>query len=201
VSLGKIKFPAAGLLFATAVFFAPNQALAECSPFPKVELWGDMSHASVRAYVGSRFDGDWGTYIKKLNNIKAGLQDIQRRGKGAVIKLKGQRVILKDNKLADYLQLTDERIGIVHCLAEQAEAASLQNFTTAAGGNDSQAGSGFPKPVEKRQDYRTYVTLPMQLVEKLRKQAERRSVLENRKVSVSDIIVRSLKRSYATATE
>ena len=95
------------------------------------------------------------------------------------------------------MQLSSVRLGVVRCLAEEAEADSLKDFTTAAGGNDTHSDS--PKPAAKRQDYRIIVTLPQSLVAKLRKQATRRSLIENQKVSVNDIIVRSLKSRYLRA--
>ena len=198
----KAKIFCAALVFAAA-FLAPNQARAqaECPAFPKLQFWGDLTHGSVRAYIEERFGGDWNAYINKLERIKTGLQGIHGRGKGAVIKLKGRRVKLKGAKLGDYLQLSGVRLGVVRCLAEEAEADSLQNFATAAGGNDEKAATNFPKPEAKRQGYQTYVTLPQNLVEKLRQQAERRSLLENRKVSVNYIIVRSLKSRFLRDTD
>ncbi len=176
----------------------PHQAHAQaaCPAFPKLQFWGDLTHDSMRTYVDNRFDGDWDAYIDKLERIKAGLQGIHGRGKGAVIKLKGRRVILKGAKLGDYLQLSGIRLGVVRCLAEEAEINNLQNFATAAGGDGATITSDLPKPAAKRDDYRTFVTLPQSLVAKLRKRAERRSRIENQKVSVNDIIVRALKNRY-----
>ena len=154
-----------------------------------------MSHGSVRAYVEDRFGGDWDAYIDKLERISAGLLGIHGRGKGAIIRLKGRKVTLKGVGLSDYMQLSSVRLGVVRCLAEEAD--SLQDFATAAGGNDTHSDS--PKPAAKRQDYRIIVTLPQSLVAKLRKQATRRSLIENQKVSVNDIIVRSLKSRYLRA--
>ena len=156
-----------------------------------------MSHGSVRAYVKDRFGGDWDAYIDKLERISAGLLGIHGRGKGAIIRLKGRKVTLKGVGLSDYMQLSSVRLGVVRCLAEEAEADSLQDFASAAGGNDTHSDS--PKPAAKRQDYRIIVTLPQSLVAKLRKQATRRSLIENQKVSVNDIIVRSLKSRYLRA--
>ena len=155
-----------------------------------------MSHGSVRAYVEDRFGGDWDAYIDKLERISAGLLGIHGRGKGAIIRLKGRKVTLKGVGLSDYLQLSSVRLGVVRCLAEEAEADSLQDFAAAAG-NDTHSDS--PKPAAKRQDYRIIVTLTQSLVDKLRKQATRRSLIENQKVSVNDIIVRSLKSRYLRA--
>ena len=107
------------------------------------------------------------------------------------------RVTLRGIKLGNYIQLSDKRMDIVRCLAEQAEMADLQNFETAAGGNAQENSSKFSSPVEKNEGYRTYVTIPRTLAVELRKQAARRSLIENRDVSVNDIIVRALRMKYA----
>jgi len=107
--------------------------------------------------------------------------------------MKGRRVTLRGIKLGNYIQLSDKRMDIVRCLAEQAEMADLQNFETAAGGNAQENSFKFGSPVEKNEGYRTYVTIPRTLAVELRKQAARRSLIENRDVSVNDIIVRALR--------
>ena len=75
--------------------------------------------------------------------------------------------------------------------------ADLQNFETAAGGNAQENSFKLGSPVEKNEGYRTYVTIPRTLAVELRKQAARRSLIENRDVSVNDIIVRALRMKYA----
>ena len=157
-----------------------------------------MSHASVQNYVETKFEGDWEDYLEKLENIKIGLEGILIRGKGAVVKMKGRRVTLRGVKLAYYIQKSNERIAVARCLADGSDIAGLQNFATAAGGNDTRAGSSyFPDPDKKSEEYRTLVTLPLSLVAEMRKRAIQRSFIENRKVSVNDIIARSLRRQFA----
>jgi hypothetical protein len=189
------------LVFALGAFFTVFQAgpaSAECQAFPKLAFWGDMSHDSVKNYVETKYDGDWASYIGKLEKIKKGLTNIQQRGKGAVIKLQDRKVTLRGGKLGDYIQKSIVRIDTVRCLADEAEMDNLQNFATAAGGNDAKDDySAFPAPVSRRDELRTYVTLPMSLVVELRKQATRRSLIENRKVSVNDVITRSLRKRYS----
>lgn len=181
------------LLLCSAVVFltfsAPSQA-ADCAPFPKLDLWGDLSHDSVQRYVEDKFDGDWDAYVERLKYIKKGLQNIHSRGKGALIKMKGKKVVVRGKKLENYLHLSNTRIGIVRCLAD-AELNSFQNFATAAGGD----ATGDVHSLDK-DDYRTYLTLPNDLMAKLRKQAVRRSLIENQKVSVNDIITRTLRSEF-----
>ena len=195
--MNAIKFLTVLSLGTVFALFQPGLASAECQAFPKIEFWGDMSHTSVRDYVETRFDGDWDTYIEKLERIKKGLEGIQKRGKGAVIKRKGRRVTLRGGKLGNYIQLSGKRIDVVRCLADNAEIDDLQNFATAAGGDTQDISYNLPAPADKTEVYRTYVTLPLALVAELREQAKRRSFIENRKVSVNDIITRSLRQRYA----
>ena len=194
----KTKFFTVFALGAFLTVFQSNPALAECQAFPKLEFWGQMSHASVQNYVDNRLYGDWGGYIEKLKNIRNGLEKIHRRNRGAVLKLKGRRVTLRGVKLAYYIQKSNERIAVVRCLADVSDIAGLQNFATAAGGNDTRAGSSyFPEPDKKSEEYRTLVTLLLSLVAEMRKRAIQRSFIQNRKISVNDIIARSLRRQFA----
>ena len=192
----KIKIFIFLLIPAFAFFSFPTaSSAAECAAFPKLSFWGDLSHDNVRRQVENKFDGDWEAYVDKLTYIKLGLQKIHDRGKGAVIKLKGREITLKGKKLRNYLLLSGTRIKIARCLADEMEIADLQNFATAAGGND---------PVETAQDSedaRTFVILPARLMVKLRKLAVRRSMVENQMVSVSDIITRKLRDEFKRTGE
>ena len=156
-----------------------------------------MSHASVRDYVDTKFDGDWDVYMEKLASIKEGLEKIQKRGRGVVIELKDCRVKLSGKKLDNYIRLSGERLNTVRCLADKVETADLQNFATAAGGDAKENSSNVSSPVGKREGYRTFITLPRALVVELRKQVARRSLIENRVVSINDIITRSIRQKYA----
>ncbi|MBC8337681.1 MAG: hypothetical protein H8E39_03225 [Alphaproteobacteria bacterium] len=188
---------------AAFVLFFSGYASAECPSFPKFSFWGNLSHVSVKNYVETRMDGDWPGYIEKLEKIKTGLESIHLRGKAAVLKLKGNRVTLQGENLSDYIQMSEKRLNVARCLAEEVEMAELQNFATAAGGNNTpdssqELSSNFLLPAEREQKvYRTYVTLPGRLVSKLNKRATRLSYIENRTVSVNDVITRSLQRRFA----
>ncbi len=202
VTRNKAKLFAILLLPAIAVLSIPNGAsAAECPAFPKLSFWGVLSHGSVQQYVEQKFDGDWDAYIEKLEYIKKGLRGIHDRGKGALIKMKGRKVVLKGEKLGNYLQLSETRIGIVRCLADEMEASGLQDFATAAGGNGPVEVEKYTPPARIQDSYRTFLTLPSDLVAKLRKRAVRRSLIENQKVSVNDIITRTLESEFGRTGE
>ena len=188
----KNKLLAAFLFSAVAALSFPTPSAAECPDFPKLSFWGDLNHDSVQLYVETKFEGDWDAYIERLQYIKKGLQEIHGRGKGAMIKMKGRKVVFKGEKLRNYLRLSNTRIAVVRCLAEEMEVAGLQDFATAAGGNDPLETAEAPQ-----EDYRTFVILPTKLIVKLRKQAIHRSLVENQKVSVNDIITRTLRSEFA----
>lgn len=198
----KAKLFAILLLPAIAFLSIPNgAAAAECPAFPKLSFWGDLSHDSVQQYVEQKFAGDWGAYLERLEYIKKGLRGIHDRGKGALIKMKGRKVVLKGEKLGNYILLSETRIGIVRCLADQMEASGLQDFATAAGGNGPVEVVKYTEPARNQDAYRMYVTLPLDLVVKLRQRAVRRSLIENQKVSVNDIITRALESEFGRTGE
>ena len=107
-----------------------------------------MSHASVSNYVETRLDGEWGVYIEKLEKTKNSLEDIQKRGKGAVLKLNGKRVTLRGKNLGNYILLSGDRLEIVRCLADQASMAGLHSVTTAEGGDTLEAKDDSEDQVE-----------------------------------------------------
>lgn len=188
----KIRLVVFLLLPALAVFSLPTaSSAADCPAFPKLSFWGDLSHESVQRYVDGKFDGDWEAYVERLQYIRKGLKNIYGRGKGALIKMKGRKVVFKGDKLRIYLRLSNTRINIVRCLADEIEADGLQDFATAAGGDEPLETALAPD------DYRTYVILPTDMIVKLRKLAVRRSLIENQKVSVNDIITRTLRSEFA----
>ena len=205
----KIAAGAAGVLFGVVVLGMPNMAEAECRPLPKVALWGDLSHDGIRSFVDRKLKGDWDSYLGSLERTEARLQDIYGRNKGVLIKKDDRKATLRGKKLRDYIRLSEIRIKVVTCLAEQAEEEGLANFATAAGSPDEpsnvQPGAPWafgggkkakqPSPGIKK-PYRTYLTLPTHLGEKLRQRAVERSIVEKQKVSVNDIIVRTLEKDF-----
>jgi hypothetical protein len=105
----KISHPlcAAAYLAAMApalLFSGPASAASDCAKFPKVDIWGDMSHQSVTRYVERKLDGDWDAYAERLGNIATRLENLHSKGKGAIVKMKGQRARFKGESLAQYLR-------------------------------------------------------------------------------------------------
>jgi hypothetical protein len=73
-------------------------------------------------------------------------------------------------------------------------AAGLDGFDTAAGGDISPPDPVAPTPaVAKEQTYRMYLSLPLDVVGKLRKRAVQQGLIEGRRVSVNDIILKTLR--------
>ncbi len=112
-----------------------RSADAACEPFPKVSLWGNYTHERVKNYVAAKLEGDWDTYVGHLQKRLKSLKAIEARGDVLKLKYRGKRVVLKDRKLAAYVQAAERRVAVARCLAADADVDSLENFATAAGGN------------------------------------------------------------------
>ena len=41
------------------LFSGPAMAASDCAKFPKVEIWGNISHQRVINYVDRKLGGDW----------------------------------------------------------------------------------------------------------------------------------------------
>jgi len=171
------------------LFSMVGNAQSECPSFPKVTFWGELTHASVRQHIEDKLSGDWNAYLNQLQNQHKALLDIYGRGSGAVIKRNSKKIKLSGDQLAKYLKFAKSRISVVQCLAELEDAAGLAGFSTAAGTPEEKEGFGLDKNLE-----RTYITIPKDLLEKLRKMAVRKSLRKTRKIGVSEIIVDILER-------
>ena len=182
-----------------------------CRPFPKVALWGNMSHESVRSHVDRKLQGDWDSYISQLEKVKARLQDIHGRGKAVRVSLKDRKVTLRGKKLRDYIKLSQNRIAIAICLAEEAEGAGISTFATAAGTPEEPLSTRLRTPsifgegkktkqlqpaVRSNKRFRTYISLSEHVGIKLRQRAAKQSLIEDKNVSVKDIIVRTLEKEF-----
>ena len=119
--------------FGLAVFglVAVGEARAEFAPFPKVELWGAMSHAKIKKYVARKHDGDWQPYVTKWQRQHEKLKRVKARNSKVVFRKQG--ITLRGEALADYIEKVGERIEVTRCLAEN---EGFDNFDTAAGGAD-----------------------------------------------------------------
>jgi len=81
--------------------------------------------------------------------------------------------------------LSNRRLSVVRCLADAYDLNSLDKFSTASGDPAVAVGAGME---------RTYITIPKNLLDKVRQQAVKESARTARKTSVSDIIVEILAR-------
>lgn len=167
----------------------PAAAGDGCAPFPKVALWGEYTHDTVRKHVNETLAGDWTAYVGELQRQLEALRKIHARGSGVAITRDGRTVNLHDEALGQYIKHADRRLGIARCLAAHAEADPVATFSTAAG-----ATSEPPVATGDEAMQRTYLTLPEDVLARIRKMAVRRSVKESRQISVSEIVVELLKR-------
>ena len=167
----------------------------DCPAFPKVDFWGQLTHENVRRYVGKTHAGDWVAYLNQLQRQYETLANIQDRGKGAIIKRHGRKVRLSGENLARYITISSRRLSIVACLAEREETMGLNGFPTAAGTSEAVKAAA-PTPPQKSPGGMdgTSITLPRNLMRKLRRAAFRQSVKDTRKTSVNDLVVGILRQ-------
>ncbi len=110
---------------------------AKCGPLPKVDWWG-KSHSKVIKTVNKKYKGNWDSYISRWNKYRTRMERLHEAGSAAVVKSRGLR--LEGKQLEEHIEDIDQRIEVLSCLKDQEEtkeAASLENFSTAAGGNKS----------------------------------------------------------------
>lgn len=185
-------------LVLAGVFLFPQTASAqfECSNFPKVAFWGNMTHDSVRQHVEERLSGDWDVYLNQLLKQQKTLTNIHKRGSGAIVRKQGRKIKLSGYQLAKYIKHSKARISVVQCLAELEEATNFADFSTAAGTPDEtpeDKASKRPTAV-KAEIGRLYLRIPKDILAKLRKLAVRKSLREARKATVSEVVVDILKK-------
>ena len=147
--MNRLAFGLAATLVAVAITFngAPVQAAeAEaCGAYRQSAQWGPLSHASVAAYVGRQYGGDWKPYVEGLRDRFHTIRGAQRRGHVIHYRQTGAR--LKGAALAAHVQDMAVRLAVTECLAKLAAAAkpearrqaqgetqNFNNFATAAGG-------------------------------------------------------------------
>lgn len=109
-----------GTVGASAAPEARARDTIQCPAFPKVALWGDISHQSTIRHVERKMKGDWAAYLKRLSAIRDQLRSIHARKRGAELTLRNRRITLSGGKLLDYLKLVERRIAVVECLRMQA---------------------------------------------------------------------------------
>jgi len=198
------SFFAAALIVAAFSIPFSTPASAQCPKFPDVEIWGDISHHSVASYVNRKFDGDWDVYAARLAKIVVRLQELHRKGKAAIVKMKGQRARFNGETLAQYLRDSETRIDIIHCLGDEAHMQAPDRAPETAA-TPAAAANGTVKTVQVDDSaalsasgddeiYRMYLSMPADLVARLRQRAVHQSLIEKRQVSVNDIILALLNR-------
>ena len=106
---------------------------SQCQPFPKLSVWGNYTHAKVTQMVKTRLDGEWDSYLARLDKRLQTIKAIQAAGKTLAIKSKGKRHTFVGKKLVAYVRAAEQRRDVVQCLSAEAEVDQLQNFATAAG--------------------------------------------------------------------
>jgi len=121
------------LVITLTLGFASNSALAQCQEFPRYPMWKTLTHASIKSYVKQKLKGDWTPYLRHLEGQLKSTEKILASGKGARLKHSGKIVVLSGEKLAEYQRLSQARLAVVQCLADESEVAALDNFATAAG--------------------------------------------------------------------
>ena len=170
----------------------PAFAGNDCAPFPRVALWGEYTHESVRKHVDQILGSDWTVYMDEMQRQLDTLRQIHGRGSAVTVTRDGRTVKLVGDQLAQYIMHADRRLGIVRCLASGAEVHTVANFSTAAG--TALDADAQPKPAGDEAMQRTNITVPEDILDQLRKMAVRRSVKENRQTSVSEIVVEMIER-------
>jgi len=116
-----------------------SQAHAMCAPFPKSDYLGNFTHTQVATYVDKAHGGDWTPYLVALNNNLTQLEQLQRAGKGAVLKIGGKSRMASPNDISKFVYVSKQWLSVAECLAEEQTMAALGDFTTAAGGSSETA--------------------------------------------------------------
>ena len=109
----------AATLLAVAGFSPAAQA--QCQPFPQVSWWGQSSHAREIGIVGSRFGGDWTSYIARWQERLSRLEETRAKGDTAV--LGPRRIALRGRQLDALIETVHQRLKVTRCLAVEAAFA------------------------------------------------------------------------------
>jgi len=120
---------------------AASQANAMCAPFPKSEYLGNFTHAQVKSYVNKAHGGDWAPYLVALNSNLSRLEQLQRAGKGAVLKVSGKSRQASPTDIAKFVYVSKQWLSVAECLAEEHAMTALNDFSTAAGASAKAAAA------------------------------------------------------------
>lgn len=132
-------------LFLLSLFSAsPSLAQSNCAAIPALKIWDGMTNLRVERYVETEHDGNWQPYLNHLAQQLEKIQSIQVAGKSARINFKDKFIQLSGDQLDAFITASTLRYEVVQCLSYggdlMAEAANLESFETAAGGNTDEAG-------------------------------------------------------------
>ena len=147
-----IRFSILSVLSFFALGFLPALASAECEKFPKYPLWKTLTHERATSYVDRKLKGDWTPYTDHLEKQLSSILRIITAGKSAKLRHNGEVFILSGEKLSEYYQISEKRLEVVKCLAEESIAASLDSFATAAGGNTTDIADDEAPDMEVKND-------------------------------------------------
>lgn len=111
-------------------------AEAQCTPFPKIALWSELTHDFVRQQVEDRYQGDWDAYLAMLESLQGKLKAIHAQGLRAGVTWRDKKVRLKGRELAAFLKRVEQRLRVTECLADN---DAIADFSTAAGGDAFEA--------------------------------------------------------------
>ncbi|NQU57683.1 MAG: hypothetical protein HQ513_10640 [Rhodospirillales bacterium] len=126
------------LVLIAMVLFS-NQAKAEgCPEIAATPWWGETTAEKLTAQVDRKYEGDWTPYIKEWQSYAEKARDVMARGKP--LQVNAQGLALKDQELARYVKLIEQRIKATRCIADEVIdfrlIEELSNMETAAGGNE-----------------------------------------------------------------
>jgi len=96
-----------------------KEAVFKCRPVPKVPWWGDLNHEGLIALVGSRYKGNWQSFIKFWETETKVLLTSFNLGHEAIVNKTG--LALNSEELALYYAKTVDLVAVLHCLAEDAK--------------------------------------------------------------------------------
>lgn len=192
----------AALCLLAVMAFAPSaNAGDDCAPFPRLALWGEYTHETVRKHVNEALGGDWRRYVDGLQSQLVTLRRLLRRGSGVAISRDGRTVELTGTRLAQYIKHADRRLGVARCLAASADAGTIASFPTAAGTSAADKPDTAPAGAGDHRMPRSdnTITIPETTFDQLRRMAVRRSVKDARYTSVNDVVVELLERELRRA--
>jgi len=131
------------LIAYSSLVISPNSAAAaKCNKLPDVEWWS-KTHAKVITTVERRYQGNWQRYIERWQSYRDRMQILFANNSVAVVKSRGIR--MRGKQLQDHIKDINARLDVLHCLKKESEAAAeadLENFSTAAGGNQTASTKG-----------------------------------------------------------